>query len=391
MLSKDNAVYLDNNATTRVDERVLDHMKKFYTEDYAIASSEFSHSMGIKSKDAVEMARNTIADTLHSNSDEIVFTSGGTESNNLALWGLKDANEDPGRKKIIISPVEHFSVLHTAEALRRKGMEIVFCRVNEQGFVDIDHLSDIIDDECLLVSIIHANHEVGTIQDIKTIAEIAHRRGAYFHSDASVSYGYCNIDTRSIGCDLLTLTSHKIYGPKGAGALFVKKGTKINKMIYGGYSEYNLRSGTQNVPCIAGFGKAVELLGPQDIDIARSNRDYLYHKIFKEIDLVHLNGAEDFSRRLANNLNLSFDFIEGESIVLHLDLNGISVVTGSSCFSRNLQASHVLMAMGFTHERAHSSIRFSTSKYLDHDKMDYTVNILKETVENLRKLSPLSK
>ncbi len=382
-------VYLDNNATTKVDERTADFIRGFFEDNYAIASSQFSHSMGIRARDAVEVARQQVAGMINAEPGEIVFTSGGTESNNLALQGLFQLNKDGKRKKLVISPIEHFSVMHTAQMLRENGFELEFCRVDEQGFVDMEHLGTIVDDNTLLVSIIHGNHEMGTIQDLSAISGIAHNAGSYFHTDASVSFGQVPIDVKKSGIDLLSMTAHKIYGPKGVGALFLKKGIQIKKILHGGFSENNLRAGTENVPGIAGFGKAVEILSRGDIEIAESIRDYLYERIISGIENVNLNGSDDFRRRLPNNLNISFGFIEGESIVLHLDLLGISAITGSACFSRNLQASHILMAMGFSHQRAHSSVRFSTSKYLKKVDIDYTFESLKGIVENLRRLSPL--
>lgn len=390
MSSKQN-IYLDNNATTKVDKRVFDHMKTYFLNDYAIASSQFSHSMGIKAKEAIEKSRRIISDKIKAKPHEIVFTSGATESNNLSIQGLANANKNNKRKTIILSPIEHFSVLHTAQYLRERGFILHFCNIDEEGFIDMDHLNDLVNESTLLVSIIHANHEVGTIQDIRTASEIAHRYGAYFHSDISMSFGQTDINVENIKADMLSFTAHKIHGPKGCGALYIRDGLNIEKIIHGGFSENNYRAGTENVPGIAGFGKAVEIISPEDIEQARSMRNYLYEKIRKEIDYIKINGPLDFDNRIPNNINISFDYIEGESIVLHLDLNGISVVTGSACFSKSLQASHILMAMGFTHERAHSSIRFSTSKYTSKEEIDFTIDALKEIIRNLRMLSPLYK
>ncbi len=385
------SVYLDNNATTRVNEETAEYIKSFMVEDYAIASSQFSHSMGIKAREAVEKARVTISSKINAEPGEIVFTSGGTEANNLVLQGLARLNEESNRKKIIISGIEHFSVLHTAQMLEKKGFEIKYCRVDKHGLIDEEHLKSLVDGKTLLVSILHGNHEMGALQNISSLADIAHNKGAFFHTDASVSFGQVDIDAKESGLDFMTMSGHKIYGPKGVGALFIKKGMNLSKLLYGGFSENNMRGGTENVPGIAGFGKAVETLQESDISTAGFLRDYLFSRISSEIDNISLNGPEDFSRRIPNNLNISFEYIEGESIVLHLDLKGISVITGSACFSKSLQASHVLMAMGFSHQRAHSSIRFSTSRYLSKTEMDYTVERLRETVENLRRLSPLYK
>jgi len=384
-------VYLDNNATTKVDDEVVRYMNNFHLTDYAVASSQFSHAPGIKAKDTVERARSIVAGKINARKEEIVFTSGATESNNLALKGVAFANLSSSRKKIIVSKVEHFSVLHSARKLEKFGFRIDYVNVDSQGFIDIDNLKSILDDKTLLVSIIYANHEVGTVQDIKAISEVVHRYGAYLHTDAAAAFLQVPIDVISSGIDLMSITSHKIYGPKGVGALFIKKGVKIEKIMDGGFHEFDLRAGTENVPGIAGFGKAVEIFSQEDLRKVRKLRDYLYKELKSNIDGMLLNGASDFEKRIPNNLNVSFEDVEGESVVLHLDIRGIAVVTGSACFSRALQASHILLAMGFPHERTHGSIRFSPSKYLVEEDIDYTVKNVKEVVQGLRKLSPLSK
>lgn len=382
-------VYLDNNATTKIDEQVLQYMLKYYREHYAVASSQFSHTPGIKAREGIDWARETIAKTLGSKPEEIIFTSGGSESNNLAIKGVAFANLKSNRKKIVISSIEHFSVLHSAKFLEKLGFKVEEVKVDSEGFVDLEDLSKKVDDSTLLVSIIHGNHEVGTVQELKQISEIVHKVGAYFHSDAVASFMQVPINVDEAAVDLLSISAHKIYGPKGVGALYVRKGTKIRKLIDGGYQEFDLRGGTENVPGIVGFGKAVELFDYKEVEKVKAMRDYLYNKLIKEIPHTLLNGPKDFSKRLPNNLNVSFEYIEGESVVLHLDMRGISVITGSACFSRALQASHILLAMGFSHERAHGSIRYSLSKYLNYEDLDYTVIHTKEVVESLRKLSPL--
>jgi cysteine desulfurase len=390
-MKKNRYVYLDSNATTRVDDEVAKYILNFYTNDYAVASSQFSHTPGIRAKDAIDKSRYLIAKAINSSPEEVIFTSGATESNNLAIKGVAFANLNSKRKKIIVSKIEHFSVLHTAESLEKFGFEVEYLNVNHEGFVDLNHLASLMDENTLLVSIMFANHEVGTIQDIKNASEIVHKYGAYFHTDAAVAFLQVPIDVNLLGIDLMSITAHKIYGPKGVGALYIRKGTKIEKIIEGGYQEFNLRAGTENVPGIAGFGKAVEIFSQEDLKKVRNLRDYLYEQIKENISGVYLNGASDFNKRIPNNLNVSFDYIEGESVVLHLDMRGIAVITGSACFSRSLQASHILLAMGFTHERAHGSIRFGLHKYLTKEDIDWTVENVKEVVEKLRKLSPLSK
>lgn len=385
-------VYLDNNAATKTDERVVEYMNQFYLKDYAVASSQFSHTPGIRAKDAVELARDIITKKIGADKkEEIVFTSCEAESNNLAIKGVAFANRAGERKKILVSKIEEFSVLHSAEKLREFGFQVETINVDGEGFIDREHLKSLLDNNTLLVSIMLANHEVGTVQNIKEIARIVHSADAYFHTDASYGFLQVPINVQEDGIDLLTITANSIYGPKGVAALYVKNGVKIEKILDGGYQEGNLRAGLENVPGIAGFGKAVEVYSLDDLNKTREMRDYLHKCIFKHIEQVLLNGASDFNKRLANNLNITFEYIEGESVILHLDMRGISVITGSACFSRSLQASHILLAMGFTHERAHGSIRFSPSKETTREDIDYTVNHVKEVVIKLRELSPVYK
>ncbi len=384
-------VYLDNNATTRVDEKVIKYMNDFFKTDYAVASSQFSHTPGINAKDGVSKARHLISTQINAKTDELIFTSSATESNNLAIKGVALANKDLKRNKIIISRIEDFSIMNSAKALERSGYTVEYINVDPEGFINIKHLKSLVDNKTLLVSVIYANHEVGTMQDIKSISNIVHKHGAYLHTNAAAVFMQKPIDVKREGIDLMSISAHKIHGPKGVGALYIKDGINIEKVTDGGFQEFNFRAGTENVPGIAGFGKAVEVYSEKDVQKVKKLRDYLYKEIRSKIDGVQLNGPKDFSRRAPNNLNLSFDYVEGESIVLHLDMRGIAVITGSACFSRALQASHILLAMGFTHERAHSSIRFSLSKYLTKEDMDYTVKNVKDVVEKLRSLSPLAK
>jgi cysteine desulfurase len=363
-------------------------MNRFHLEDYAVASSQFSHTPGIRAKDGVEAAREIIRRKINGGDNPLVFTSGEEESNTLAVRGVAEAGES--RNRIVLSKIEHFSVLHTAQKLSRRGYDVAFAEVDGEGFVDLDRLRSLVDDRTLLVSVMHGNHEVGTLQDLRAIADIAHSRGAYFHTDASYSFLQTDIDVSRDGIDLMTLDSNKVHGPKGAGALFVSDGVKIDKIIEGGYQEHDLRGGLENVPGIAGFGRAVEIFSNGDNDLVRSLRDRLYEGLTERIENVTLNGASDFQRRIPNNLNVSFDYVEGESVILHLDTRGIAVITGSACFSRALHASHVLLAMGFTHERAHGSIRYSPSRCNGPEDMDYTVHHTADVVEKLRELSPLT-
>jgi cysteine desulfurase len=384
-------VYLDNNAATKVGPRVVEYMNGFHLNDYAVASSQFSHTPGIKAKDAVDASRQIIADKIGAKPDEIVFTGGETESNNIALMGVAAANKDKHRDKLIISKIEHFSVMHTAERMKRDGYELHYIDVDEEGFVDLENLESLVDKRTLLVSVMHANHEVGTIQDLSTISQLAKKQGAYFHTDASYSFLQVPVNVNDCSIDLLSIDANMIHGPKGVGALYVRKGVSIEKILEGGFQENNLRPGTENVPGIAGFGRACELYSESDTQKVHELRDDLCKGLLAGVKDTLLNGPADFSRRIPNNLNISFKFIEGESVVLHLDMRGIAVITGSACFSRALQASHILLAMGFTHERAHGSIRFSPSKYTSREDIDYTITNVKEVVEKLRKLSPIAK
>lgn len=274
--------------------------------------------------------------------------------------------------------------------MEKFGFHVEKVRVNGEGFLDLDHLADLVDDDTLLVSVMTANHEVGTIQDMKKIGKICKKHGALLHTDASFSFLFVPAAIEEAGIDLMSLSSHRIYGPKGAGALYVKNGLPIEKIIDGGFQEHDLRAGIENVPAIAGFGKAVELFSEEDLKKTKELTKYLHHALSSRLDGVLLNGPKDFARRLPNNLNLSFNYVEGESVVLHMDMRGVALITGSACFSRSLQASHVLLAMGFSHERAHGSIRFSPSKYLTREDMDYTAVHVMEVVNKLREISSLA-
>ena len=382
-------VYLDNNATTRVDERVIDYMERFFRDVYGIPSSQFSHSPGIRAKEAIEESRAVIAGELGCKEKEVVFTSGAAESNNLAIKGVARAAGRSARNKIVVSKIEEFSVLNSARSLSESGFLVQEVNVDGQGFVDLDHLQSLLDEKTLLVSIMCANHEVGTVQDLRAVARMAHEHGALIHSDAAAAFMHVPIGVYDMELDLASITSHTIYGPKGVGALFVRTGTPIKKVMDGGYNEFNMRAGVENVPGIAGFGKAVELFSSQDSTRVRELRDLFYQQLTSGIEDVLLNGSSDFARRLPNNLNVSFQLVEGESVVLHLDMRGIAVITGSACFSRALEASHVLLAMGFSHERAHGSIRFSLGKDLTREDIDYTVLQTGEVIRRLRELSPL--
>jgi cysteine desulfurase len=384
------SIYLDNAATTRVAPEVVEAMMPFFLETYAVASSQFSHSPGILAKEGLDHAREILAGRLKASPEEIVFTSGGTESNNLALKGTMLAFR--GKKDHLISTkIEHNSVLHSANWLEKEGVRTTFLGVNPEGFVDLDQLRDSITEKTFLVSVQHGNQEVGTLQDIAAIASICREKGVLFHTDASLSFGHLEIDLNRIPADLLTVSAHKLHGPKGVGALFVRKNTPLVKLNHGGYHEFDLRAGTENVAGIVGFGKAVELCGPEQTQVVRNLQKILSEKILARIRDVDVNGPKDFSRRLPGNVNVSFTYVEGESVVLHLDMKGVSVITGSACFSRSLEPSHVMMAMGFSHERAHGSIRFTLSRYNQVEEMERGAEACREVVLALRDISPLFK
>ena len=379
-------IYLDNASSTKIDEEVLKSMCEFYKEHYAIPSSIFSHSEGILVADKVNEARENIAKHLGANSDEVIFTSSGTESNNLAIKGFSYANREKGRH-LITTKIEHISVLESFKRLEREGFEVTYLPVDSNGFVDIDVLKKSIRDNTILVSIQMANQEVGTIQDIKAISEIVKEKEITLHVDGAIAVPYIDVDLSSLPVDLLTISPHKFHGPKGIGILYVKKGTKIEKLMDGGFNEFNLRAGHENTGAIVGASKAFDVFNKDDVKKVGELKSYLFERIDKEIKDVEHNGSKENS--LPHILNLTFKYIEGESIALRLDFEGIAVTTGSACYSRNLQASHVLLGMGKKHEDAHGSIRFSLSKYNTREEIDYTVEKLKEIVEDLRKLSPL--
>lgn len=382
-------IYMDNAATTQTDPEVVAAMLPYFTEHYAVASSQFSHTPGIEAKEALEQAREVIAKKLHAENEEIVFTSGGTESNNLALKGTAWAHK--GKKNhLIISKIEQNAVLHSAAWLEREGFEVTKLDVDSEGFVDLNQLEDSITDQTFLVSVQHANQEVGTLQPIEQIGAMCRDKGVLFHTDAQLSFTHVDLDVNSIPADLVTFSAHKMHGPKGVGALYVRKDTKIKKILHGGYHEFDLRSGTENVTGVVGFGKAVELAKPEHADYVRTLQSALLTGLESGIGEVVLNGPRDLSKRLPGNVNVSFGRVEGESVVLHLDMRGVSVITGSACFSRSLEPSYVMMAMGFSHERAHGSIRFTLSRFNQMEEIDRVVNSCREIVDTLRKISPLT-
>jgi cysteine desulfurase len=385
-MNKD-VVYLDNSAVTRIDEKVLEAMKPYFFDTYAVATSEFAYTMGIEAKEALEEAREKIADSLNANAKELIFTSGETESNNLALKGIMYNQKEKGH--LVVSDIEDFSVLNTAKKLEKHGYDVSYISVDSKGRVNIEELKDSIRDDTVLVSIQHANQEIGTVQDIKKIGEYLADKDVLFHTDATHTFKRIPIDTKELLVDLITISAHTIHGPRGIGALYKKEGIKLEKIMDGGFQENNLRAGLENIPAAVGFAKAVELITEEENKRIKSLRDKLIEKVEKEVEDVTLNGSRE--HRIPQNANITFHYVEGESITLHLDMRGFAVSTGSACFSKSLEASHVILGIGGDHERAHGSIRFTFSRYNTEEDVDKTVAAVKDVVENLREISPLGK
>jgi len=382
-------VYLDNSAVTRLDERVLEAMKPYFFDKYAVATSEFAYSQGIEAREALDGAREALAVAMGAAPEEFIFTSGSTESSNIALKGVALALGNRKGKHLIVSKIEDFPVLNSARALEKQGFHVTYLDVDSDGFVDIDKLRDSITKETILVSIQHANQEIGTIQDIENIGRICHEKGVLFHTDATHTFPRITLDVRKVPVDLITVSAHTIHGPKGIGGLYVRQGTRIAKWIDGGFQEFDLRAGLENIPGAVGFVKAVELVTDQETEQLQAMRDHIIDRILAEIPDTTLNGHR--WKRLPQNANISFHFIEGESITLHLDMHGFAVSTGSACFSRSLEGSHVIFGIVGDHERAHGSIRFTFGRYNTMEDIDTVVQTLTEVVQELRSISPLGK
>ncbi len=387
---KEETIYLDNAASTKVDERVMEAMEPYMLETYAVATSDFAYSMGIEAKEALNSAREKIADRLKGDSGEMIFTSGGTESSNLALKGAAEKLlEKEGKDHIVISKIEDFPVLNTAKVLEKKGFEVTYLDVDQEGFVDIEQLEGSLKDETILVSIQHANQEIGTLQDIKKIAEICEDHDVLYHADATHTFGRVPLDVSKIPVDMITLSSHTIHGPRGIGALYVREGTPLKKQMDGGFQENNLRAGVENIPAAVGFGKAVELIDEEENERLEEMRDRLIEGISSKIPDTVLNGPR--KKRTPQNANITFQYVEGESITLHLDMRGIAVSTGSACFSKSLEASHVILGIGGDHERAHGSVRFTLGRFNDEEQVKKVIEEAAEVIERLREISPLGK
>ena len=380
-------LYLDNAATTKTAPEVVQAMLPYFTELYGNPSSVYSFAA--KNKTAVMKQKEIIAEAIGAKENEIYFTAGGTEADNWALKATAEAYESKGRH-IITSKIEHHAILHTCEYLEKKGFEVTYLDVDEFGMVRLDELEKAIRPDTILISIMYANNEIGTVQPIKEIGKIAKDHGVLFHTDAVQAFGHMPIDVNECHIDMLSASAHKLNGPKGIGCLYIRTGVKIRSFIHGGAQERRRRAGTENVPGIIGFGAAVERAMKtlkERTEKERMLRDYLIGKIEKEIPYCRLNGHR--TERLSNNVNFSFQFIEGESLLILLDMKGICASSGSACTSGSLDPSHVLLAIGLPHEIAHGSLRISLNEEFETEDMDYVVETLREIVANLRKMSPL--
>jgi cysteine desulfurase len=380
--------YFDNSAATRMDERVLDAMHPYFFEKFGVATSEFGYSLGVEAREALQTARETIARTIGASPEEFIYTSGSTESSNMALKGVAKALGTKKGKHIITSRVEDFPVLHSARALEKHGFTVTYLDVDAEGMIDPEILEDLISKDTILVSIQHANQEIGTVQDVQRIADICRDQDSLFHMDATHSFGRIPIDVNKLPADLITVSAHTIHGPKGIGGLFVRKGTTIGKWMDGGFQEYNLRAGIENIPGAVGFAKAAQLITPEENQFITSMRDHLLDSLLDSVPNTTLNGHR--TKRLPQNANITFHFVEGESITLHMDMRGFAVSTGSACFSKSLEASHVIYAIGGDHERAHGSLRFSLGRFNTMDEVNEAIDAVSTVVQRLREISPLS-
>ena len=380
-------IYLDNAATTRTAPEVVEAMLPYFTELYGNPSSVYE--LASQSKKAVTESRELIAKKLGAQTNEIYFTAGGSEADNWALKATAEAYADKG-KHIITSKIEHHAILHTCEYLEKNGFEVTYVDVDENGILRMDSLKKAIRPDTILISVMFANNEIGTLQPIKEIGKLAHEKGILFHTDAVQAFGQLPIDVEEYHIDMLSASGHKLNGPKGIGFLYIRKGIKIRSFVHGGAQERARRAGTENVPGIVGLGKAVErafsiMEGKtgQETEL----RDYLIEQVLKEIPYTRLNG--DRTKRLPNNANFSFQFIEGESLLIMLDMEGICASSGSACTSGSLDPSHVLLAIGLPHEIAHGSLRLTLSEETTKEEIDFTVEKIKGIVEKLRNMSPL--
>ena len=382
-------IFFDNASTTRVDDRVFEYMEPYFKKNYGNPSS--LHDFGGPPKEALDKARQQAASLIGAKAEEIYFTSCGTESNNFALWGLAKANKN-NRNHIISSKVEHFSIINPLKEFEKEGWKVTLVPVDKDGFVNPEDIKKEINKDTVLISIIHANNEVGTIQKIKEISDIAKEKNILFHSDGAAAAGIIPVDVNKLGVDSYTFTSQQMYGPKGAAALYVRKGVRIKPLLLGGIQESGRRAGTENIPAIAGFGKACEIAGEEmdkNIKYISRLRDNLIIGIHDRIKNVKLNGHP--TERTPGNVHISFEFIEGESILLFLNFEGIATASGSSCASQALKSSHVLLAMGLSPTMAQGSVLFSLGKYNTQKEVEKVIDVLPPIIDRLRKMSPLYK
>ena len=380
-------IYMDHSATSPVDPEVFEAMKPYFTNAFGNASTLYS--LGREAKNAMEAARQEVASIIGADTKEIIFTSGGTESDNIAILGTVRKLKNKGNH-IITSDIEHPAVDETCKYLEKNGYTVTYLPVYEEGIVRVKDLEEAITDETILITIMHANNEIGTIQPIAEIGKIANERGIYFHTDAVQTVGKIPVNVTEMNVDMLSLSSHKLYGPKGIGALYIKKGVRIEPLMYGGGHERGFRPGTENIPGIVGLGKACSIASQNIVGNARkltNLRDKLIDAVLAENKDSYLNGHR--TKRLPNNANFRFDAIEGESLILNLDFKGIAASTGSACSSTKLEASHVLLAIGLEKEEAHGSLRISLGIENTEEDIDYAITAIKEVVEKLRKMSPL--
>ncbi|MEE0515425.1 MAG: cysteine desulfurase NifS [Emergencia sp.] len=381
-------VYLDYSATTPVKDEVLREMIPYFTENFGNPSSLYT--MGLESKEAVETARKRVADLIGADAKEIYFTGCGSEADNWAVFGTADKLSAKG-KHIITTEIEHHAMLHSCEFLEKHGFEVTYLKPEADGTISPETLENAVTDQTVLISIMMVNNEVGTIEPIKELAAVAKKHNILFHTDAVQALANVPIDVKELGVDMLSMSAHKIYGPKGIGALYIRKGLRISNYLHGGAQEMGRRAGTENLPGIVGFGKAAELAAADmehHIAHSRELRDYLVKRITEEIPDTFVNGS--LKQRHPGNANITFKYIEGESILLMLDFKGISVSTGSACSSKSLKPSHVLSALGVPVEMIHGTVRFTVGDFTTKEDIDYTVETLKEITAKLRELSPVN-
>ena len=382
-------IYFDHAATTPLSKEALEKMLPFFTDVFGNANSQ--HAFGREAVKAVDNARDTIAKIINCKPNELYFTSGGTEGDNWAMRGVAHAYKEKG-KHLIISPIEHAAMLETAKALKKEGFEISFMKVDSEGFIDLEHLKSIIRPDTIFIGCMMANNEVGTIEPIKEMAKIAKEHGIVCFTDAVQAAGVLKIDVKDLGVDLMSMSAHKIYGPKGVGALYIRNGLKVESILTGGHQERMKRGGTTNVAGVVGFAEAFSIADrdmDKNFEYVSMLRDRFIDRVLSEVPFVKLNGPR--KNRLPANADFSFEFIEGESILFSLDLAGIAVSSGSACSSGSLEPSHVLLALGVDEALAHGSIRFSFGKHNTVEEVDYAVETIKDAVKRLREMSPLFK